>query len=146
MDGDAVEGEPSEPLSLAEIFTEVFPYYLFMGMTYDEFWHGPPSLVRAYRKAYDMKRHERNYELWLQGRYIFDALHRVPLAVGFPDKNAKSSNYPDRPYPLTEKEAEEQERQREEDNFKEYLRRLETESERELNRRKQAEKEVGANG
>ena len=47
---------------------------------------------------------------------------------------------------LTEKEAEDQERQREEENFKEYLRQMEAASERELNRRKQAEKEVGANG
>lgn len=117
-----------------------------MGMTYDEFWHGPPSLVKAYRKAYDMKRHERNHEMWLQGRYFFEALRCAPLVVGFAEKNAKPGNYPDRPYPLTEKEAEEQERQREEENFKEYLRQMEAASERELNRRKQAEKEVGENG
>lgn len=117
-----------------------------MGMTYDEFWHGPPSLVRAYRKAYDMKRHERNHEMWLMGRYVFDALRCAPLAVGFVDKTAKSGNYPDRPYPLSEQEAEAQNQQHEEENFKEYLRQMEAASERELNRRKQAEKEVGENG
>lgn len=117
-----------------------------MGMTYDEFWHGPPSLVKAYRKAYDMKRHERNQEMWLMGRYVFDALRCAPLAVGFADKTAKPGNYPDRPYPLSEQEAETQNQQREEENFKEYLRQMEAASERELNRRKQAEKEVGENG
>ena len=109
MDGDDLgESEPSEPPTLAEIFTQAFPYYLAMGMTYDEFWHGAPSLVRAYRKAQDMKRHEKNYELWMQGRYIFEALRCAPLLVGFPEKGYKvpsGAGYPEQPYPLTEQEA-----------------------------------------
>ncbi len=145
MDGDDLT-EPSEPPTLAEIFTQAFPYYLSMGMTYDEFWHGAPSLVRAYRKAHDLKRHERNYELWMQGRYIFEALRCAPLLVGFPEKGVKPGNYPDMPYPLTDKEAEEQERQREERNFKEYLRQMEAASERELKRREQSKKEVVRDG
>lgn len=150
MDGDDLaESEPSEPPSLAEIFTKAFPYYLAMGMTYDEFWRGSPSLVRAYRQAHDLKRHERNYDLWLQGRYIFEALRCAPLLVGFPDKNYKppaGSGYPDRPYPLTDKEAQEQAKQREEENFREYLRRMEAASEREMKRRKESQKEAVKDG
>ena len=120
-----------------------------MGMSYDEFWRGNPSLVRDYRKAYDMKRHERNNDMWMLGRYFFAALHCNPLVVGFPEKNyqpPKDGSYPDRPFPLTEKEAEEQARQREEENFKEYLKRMESSSARELERRKKAEKEVKDDG
>lgn len=116
MDGDDLEeSEPSEPQTLAEIFKQAFPYYLAMGMTYDEFWRGDPSLARDYRKAHDIKRHERNYEMWMQGRYTFEALHGAPLLVGF-SKGGNVSNtvdYPDEPYPLTDKEAlERQERDR----------------------------------
>ncbi len=149
MDGDDLEeSEPSEPKSLAEIFSDAFPYYLAMGMSYDEFWRGNPSLVRDYRKAYDIKRHERNNDMWMLGRYFFMALHSSALLVGFPEKNykpPKDGGYLDRPLPITEKEAEEQERQREQENFKEYLKRMESSSARELERRKKAEKEVKDN-
>ena len=140
MDGDDLgESEPSEPPTLAEIFTQAFPYYLAMGMTYDEFWHGAPSLVRAYRKAQDMKRHEKNYELWMQGRYIFEALRCAPLLVGFPEKGYKvpsGAGYPEQPYPLTEQEAQEREIQRENENTKRFIAQLEAESKRNIEKAK----------
>lgn len=147
MDGDAVEAEPSELSTLAEIFKQVFPYYLAMGMTYDEFWHGAPSLVRDYRKANDIKRHKKNYELWMQGRYIFEALRCAPLLVGFPEKGYKvpsGAGYPDMPYPLTEQEAKEREIQRENENTKRFIAQLEAESKRTLEKtKKEAVKDGG---
>ena len=138
-----MEAESSEteehPKSFKEIFIEAFPYYLSMGMTYDEFWHGPPSLVRAYRKAHDLKRHEKNYELWMQGRYIFEALRCAPLLVGFPEKGYKvpsGAGYPEMPYPLTEQEAQEREIQRENENTKRFIAQLEAESKRNLEKAK----------
>lgn len=140
MDGDAVEAEPShnqsEPSSLAEIFTDAFPYYLAMGMSYEEFWRGSPSLVRAYRKAFEIKRANRNWEMWQQGLYIFTALHCNPIPVGFPKEDSKNSGYPDRPLPLSEKEAKEQEQQRELDNTKRFIAQLEAESKRNLEKAK----------
>ena len=149
MDGDDLASEPSENTehrSLAEIFTEAFPYYLAMGMTYDEFWRESPSLVRAYRKAFEIRRANKNWELWQQGVYIYQALRCAPLAVGFA-KDAKPERYPDRPLPLTEKEAKEQEEQRERENFFAYLKLMEAESER--NRKKletMQKQEVSENG
>lgn len=148
MDGDDLdESEPSEPQTLAEIFTQAFPYYLVMGMTYDEFWHGAPSLVRAYRKAYDIRRHEKNYEQWMQGRYIFEALRCAPLLVGFPEKGYKvpsGAGYPDMPYPLTAQEANEREIQRENENTKRFIAQLEAESKRNIEKaRKEAVKSGG---
>jgi len=136
VDGDDLESEPSddsEPKSLAEIFTDAFPYYLAMGMTYDEFWRGSPSLVRAYRKASEIKRANRNWEMWQQGRYIFEAVRCAPLLVGFPDKGYKApsgAGYPEMPYPLTEQEAKEREIMRENENTKRFIAQLEAESKR----------------
>lgn len=149
MDGDDLESEPSddnEPKSLAEIFTEAFPYYLAMGMTYDEFWCGSPSLVRAYRKAFGIKRAYRNWEMWQQGRYIFEAIRCAPLLVGFPEKGYKvpsGAGYPDMPYPLSEKEAKEREIMRENENTKHFIAQLEAESKRNLEKQKQGVKDDG---
>ena len=110
-----------------------------MGMTYDEFWHGEPWLVKAYRKSNDMKRHERNYEMWMQGRYIFEALRCAPLLVGFPEKGYKipsGAGYPEQPYPLTEQEAQEREIERENENTKRFIAQLEAESKRNLEKAK----------
>lgn len=140
MDGDDLsEAEPSEPPTLAEMFTQVFPYYLHMGMTYEEFWYGPPSLVRAYRKAYDMERHRRNEEMWMQGRYIFEALRCAPLLIGFPEKGYKppsGAGYPEMPYPLSEREEREREIERENENTKRFIAQLEAESKRNLEKAK----------
>ena len=143
MDGDDLKSEPSddnEPKSLAEMFTDVFPYYLAMGMTYDEFWCGSPSLVRAYRKAFEIKRANRNWEMWQQGRYIFEAIRCAPLLVGFPEKGYKvpsGAGYPDMPYPLSEKEAKEREIMQENENTKRFIAQLEAESKRNLEKQKQ---------
>lgn len=138
MEAESSESDESQK-TLKELFTEIFPYYLHMGMSYDEFWYGPPSLVRAYRKAYDMERHRRNEEMWMQGRYIFEALRCAPLLVGFPEKGYKvpsSAGYPEQPYPLTEQEAQEREIQHENENTKRFIAQLEAESKRNLEKAK----------
>ena len=45
-----------------------------MGMSADEYWHGSPELMQAYRLAYKIRKQERNWELWLQGLYFCHAL------------------------------------------------------------------------
>ena len=148
MDGDDLEeSEPSETKSLAELFTEIFPYYLAMGMSYDEFWHGSPSLVRAYRKAHEIKQKNDEFARWRQGMYVYDALLRVsPILRAFAKGDVKPKEYPDRPYPLTEKEAREQEEQRERENFFKFVEQMEAESERNLKQMKQKEQEVNVDG
>lgn len=132
MDGDAVAAEPSqeakEPKSLAEVFHEIFPSYLAMGMSYEEFWHGSPWLVRAYRKAHEMRIRNEEWARHRQGMYFMQAL-KVAMS-GFSKDSGKKESYPMEPWPLTEKEAKEQEQRREEENFKQYLAQLEAESER----------------
>ena len=64
--------------SYTEIFEEVFPYYLSLGMTYEEFWEGDCTLPKFYREAQKIKSQkefdDKNFFCWLQGRYIYDAL------------------------------------------------------------------------
>lgn len=98
-----------------------------MGMTPDQYWHGDVTLARAYRKAYDIKRHEQNFNLWLQGRYIYETLCAVAPLYRFSLKNGeiKAQSYVEEPYPLTKKDAREQEERRQKQDFERMLAKVE---------------------
>jgi hypothetical protein len=86
-----------------------------MGMSADEFWNGDSTLVIHYRKAFELTQERHNTELWLQGRYFYDALCAVaPLLQGFAKKGTKARPYLSEPYVLFSKQAE----SKEEDNAK----------------------------
>ena len=76
-----------------------------MGMTYDEFWYGEPDRVKYYRQAEEIRRKEKDYDLWLQGRYIYDALCAVsPLLHAFAKNGTQAEKYNEDPYPRTMKD------------------------------------------
>lgn len=76
-------------------------------MTAEEYWHGDVNLPIAYRKANTMKRTAKNWELWMQGRYIYDA---IIFAFSAEASQQTESGYLDEPYPITEEQAEERRR------------------------------------
>ena len=74
-----------------------------IGMTYDEFWSQDVTLVRAYRKADELRRRRQNEILWLQGCYIYEALCDVaPIFHAFAKKGTKPQPYAKEPYAITE--------------------------------------------
>lgn len=98
-----------------EQFYEAFPYYLSIGMTYDQFWNEDPSLAKYYRKAQELAIERKNQELWLQGLYVYEALCDVsPILHAMAKKGTKARPYPEQPYSITaaqrKREKEEQER------------------------------------
>jgi hypothetical protein len=104
---DRGDSGKESPFSFSEMFEECFPYYMSLGMTYDEYWNGDPSLVRHYRKAYDLQLHRRNWEYWLQGRYVYDAIMRLIPSFN-PLKPKEPIAYMEEPYAITEKDVEDQ--------------------------------------
>ena len=71
-------------------------------MTPDEFWRGDPALVRAYRKAEELRRERKNQEQWWQGMYIYEAIcNASPLLRAFGKKGAKAIPYPKEPYDIS---------------------------------------------
>lgn len=145
MDGNLVTGEPSQSddisMSFAEMFDKLCPKYMAMGMSYNEFWHSNTTMHKACREARDLKRRDEEWARWRQGAYIYDALLRVApvMRAALSKERVEPGKYPEEPWPLTEKEAAEQERRREEENFKVYLAQMEASSARELERRKKVE-------
>ena len=104
MGSDEVEASRT----MKNIFEEVFPFYLSIGMTYEQFWEGQPSLVVFYRQADELNRKRRNQEMWLQGRYIYEAIGSfAEILPAFPKKGAKVHPYMDELIPITMAEADE---------------------------------------
>lgn len=121
VSGSLSVGEGSERnvrssfLTYTEQFYEVFPYYLSIGMTYEQFWEGDPTLVKYYRRAAEIKNERKNQELWLQGLYVYEALCDVaPIMHAMAKRGTKARPYPEQPYAISEKQrkrdAEEKER------------------------------------
>ena len=67
--------------------------------------------MQAYRKAYKLRKEEKNWELWLQGLYFCHALN-VALSNAFDDKaKAEYMSEPLKIFPPTQEELEEKSRQ-----------------------------------
>lgn len=98
-DRGITDGEALKVKTWSEIFRELFPHYLAMGMTREEYWDMDCTLVIPYREAWKIKQEHENHMAWLQGLYIYDALSSVPIIVqGFAKKGAKQREYPNEPY------------------------------------------------
>ena len=96
-------------------FYELFPYYLAIGMTPEQYWDGDCTLPKYFRKAEELRNEKRNEELWLQGMYVYEAICDVaPILHAFAKKGTKPNPYASKPYPLTSKQVEqvEEEKQR----------------------------------
>lgn len=63
-----------QPSTLTEVFEQVFPYYLSIGMTYGQFWHGDPKLARFYREAEYMRLQREQTAMWYNGIYMRSAI------------------------------------------------------------------------
>ena len=125
---ESVEGDgQSVPLfnRYTDKFYEVFPFYLSIGMTPEQFWDGDPSLPKYYRKAHELQRKRRNEDMWLQGMYFYEALCDVsPVMNAFAKKGTKPHPYTDRPYSITRDDVAEDRKlreQREREKAKQYM-------------------------
>ena len=95
MDADEIEASRS----FTDIFEEVFPYYLAVGMTYEQFWYDPPELTIAFRRADEIKKRRVNEELWLAGIYTAEAL--ASTVGNMFSKGGRKHEYPSEPKPIT---------------------------------------------
>ncbi len=86
-----------------------------MGMTYEQYWYGDVWMVKAFREADKINQQRVNYQMWLQGLYVYDAFSTV-MKNAFSKQGASPALYPTEPYPLFQKEkARQQEDQGQED-------------------------------
>lgn len=60
-----------------EIIAALCPDYLAMGMTLKEYWDGDIANLKYVRKAHELRKKEENFNAWLHGLYIYNALQCV---------------------------------------------------------------------
>lgn len=114
LGGSDTENGFAPSVSYTEQFYSYLPFYLSIGMTYEQYWNEDCCLVKYYRKAYKLKKERDNEKMWLQGMYIYDALCDVsPIFKDFAKKGTKPLEYPDRPYAITSEEIEQRRAERE---------------------------------
>ncbi len=101
-------GADEAPPLYTEIFFDVLPFYIYIGMPQDEFWHGAPWLVKTYRDVYEMKRREKSEDMWLQGLYFYEAIARTAPLTNALAKEKKAIPYLTEPIPTTTGEIREQ--------------------------------------
>ena len=99
------QNRSSSSFTYTERFYEMFPYYLSIGMSSEQYWNGDCTLVKYYREAEELRNEKRNQELWLQGMYIYEAICDVaPILHAFAKKGTKPHPYPTKPYAINEKQ------------------------------------------
>lgn len=95
----------ASPKTYKEIFDELCPHYMAMGLSYEEFWRGSPDLLRQCRRSFEIKRSQNNWSAWLQGLYNYNAICAAhPLFNPFAPKGTKAGDYIEEAIPITEKE------------------------------------------
>lgn len=124
--GDGLTEEEESPqisqTPYGDTFDRLFPHYLVMGMTPEQYWDGESSWKKAYREAYRL-RTENEWRLndrsnWYMGQYIISVLQAVPLFVGGLNTSGVTlPEYPDKPFFEKEEERKsEEQRKKEEEN------------------------------
>ena len=119
------EDHPQSATPYGDIFDEMLPHYLAMGMPYDMYWDGEYGTKTAFRKAYQIRleNEQRMADVnnWYMGQYLIGALQAVPLFVGgLNTKGITLPEYPDKPFlqKAEEKKKEEDRQKQEEDQSK----------------------------
>ena len=81
------------------------------GMTYDQYWHGDPWMVRAYAQAYLLRRKVDNETAWIQGAYFYVAVSAA-LTTALSKSKKEYVKKPLEFFPKTDAELEEEKRQK----------------------------------
>ena len=114
--------KPESETPISDMLDKLCPYYMMIGVSYDEFWNGDYTHLKYYVEKYKLETERRNHELWLQGLYNFDALTTV-ISNALAKKGSTPKKYPEKPYRLTEKTEEEKEEEKKNmvENFRAQL-------------------------
>ena len=115
--GDRCRKESVPLLSYTEQFYQQLPFYLSIGMTWDQYWNEDSTLVKYYREAYKLRCRERNNDLWLQGLYVYYALCNASPLFRFSTKSQKAEPYLNEPIAITQEEVRERQEREERNRF-----------------------------
>lgn len=83
-------------------------YYMFIGVSFYEYWFGDYSQFHFYEEAYKLRERHENTGRWMQGKYVYDGIGALsPILHPFAKSGTKAEPYLKEPYPISAEEAEE---------------------------------------
>ena len=98
---DSIESESDADASTNDyrkVMNEWFPYYLALGMTYEQYWRSDPYLTVYYQKAKKMKFDYDNQMAWINGMFMFVGRVAYGCHKLVPKEGEQCKNYTDKPY------------------------------------------------
>lgn len=123
MGGDGLLNESEALPTDSEQLWAQFPFYLSIGMSSAEYWTGDPVLARYFRKAYQLRLEQQDYNAWLQGMYYYEALS-IALSNAFRKKGTPTLNYTEQPYMQKQKKNKTEPDDDEPDKFEIWMNKL----------------------
>lgn len=98
-DSEKRKGAGMDSSSLYSLLYECLPHYMAMGMTVHEYWEEDGDLAIYYRKAEEIREEKLNWQLHLQGMYVYEAIcDASPILRAFAKRGTKPIPYPSVPY------------------------------------------------
>lgn len=99
--------ERVEPFFLTKQFNKCCPFFISIGMTYEQFWYGDPTIANMYLEAFKLKEQREaektKWITWEQGLYVYEAICDVAPVLRAFSKATKPLPYPESPYGTQEK-------------------------------------------
>lgn len=123
MEDSLVSLNKVEHIFLTEVFERMCPYYMAIGMTYDQYWRDDVTMPIMFRKAYNIKQEEKKWQIWEEGVYTYEALCKVsPVLHAFAKNGTKPLPFSSEPHGIEKirenREKEEKEKVKEEEVVK----------------------------
>lgn len=107
---DIKSSEKVEHFFLTEKFNKCCPFFISIGMTYEQFWYGDPTIANMYLEAYQLKEKREAEKIkwitWEQGLYVYEAICDVSPVLRAFSKVTKPLPYPERPHGMQRSEEE----------------------------------------
>lgn len=100
------------------MFDEECPSYIAMGLPYEDYWYGDPYKAYFIRKGYEVQRKQENYNMWLQGAYVFKSIMIAISNIHLDGKPHAPNPYLEKPFDLYGTTKIEEQKQAEQDKQK----------------------------
>lgn len=88
--------------SLTNYFNECCPYFMSIGMTYEQFWYGDPTIAEATFKSFKIKEKREAKKIkwtnWEIGLYVYEAICDVAPVLQAFSKAKKPLQFSEKPY------------------------------------------------
>ena len=94
MDDSQIALSSKTKHTLSDELDQLCKYYMGMGVSYEDFWHGDYCKLKFIEENYFVGLEQENFKAWMNGIYVYQAFSTV-LAAAFSKRS--ELKYPEKP-------------------------------------------------